>query len=152
MRAQLNGENPEQHRSVRNDPDMRDGDSAHGNPGEPADDRNAVGSDPDVGGTSSPAESDIERDEEFEGLRLEFQGGRAFEDGAASEEAKPAQVSDRDLPIRHYQRLTVPEIIRQVQKLDLGQLKRILEFERTHRKRKTLIAELVRIVGEEHAK
>lgn len=66
-------------------------------------------------------------------------------------ERKAGQAPDRDLPIRGYQRLTVPEVIRQTQKLDLAQLKEILKYERAHRKRKTLIAELLRMVGEENA-
>jgi hypothetical protein len=44
-------EPPHRQRSARNDPAMRDGDSGHGNPGEPAGDLFAVDSDTDVGDT-----------------------------------------------------------------------------------------------------
>jgi hypothetical protein len=129
---------------------MRDGDSAHGNPGEPAGDRNALDSDTDVGDTNNaPASTGPEREEGFEELREEFEGeGRPS--GRGEEAERPAErASDRGLPIRNYNRLTVPEIIRQTQKLHLPELKAILEFERANRRRKTLIAELARVIGEE---
>lgn len=73
---------------------------------------------------------------------------------APTQDRMQLRLSDRmdsDLPIRGYQRLTVPEVIRQTQQLDLEQLKVILEYERANRKRKTLIAELVRMIGEDNA-
>jgi hypothetical protein len=59
-------------RSPRTDPDLNDGDSAHGNPGEPAGDRNAVDTDTDTG--SERPEENPERQEEFEELVEEFEG------------------------------------------------------------------------------
>jgi hypothetical protein len=110
-----------------------------------------------------------ERQDQFEELRDEFEEegrypGREEEVAARivnkqrrefgetieqKAERSAGRAPDRHLPIRNYQRLTVPEVIRQCHKLDLAQLKAILAFERAHRKRKTLIAELVRIIGGE---
>lgn len=49
MTIQLHTEIPSRQRSARNDPSMLDGDSGHGNPGEPAGDLFAVDTDTDVG-------------------------------------------------------------------------------------------------------
>jgi len=133
---------------------MRDGDSAHGNPGEPAGDLNAVDSDTDIGDTNGRGDTlpgdNPERQAELAELRQEVEDEGLYT--GREPEGRPAgRVSDRDPPIRNYQRLTVPEIIRQTQRLHLEQLKEVLKFERAHRKRKTLIAELTRIIGEENA-
>lgn len=55
-------------RSPRTDPDLRDGDSGHGNPGEPAGDLNTLDSDTDVGDGDGRVDSltDFELDDEYE--------------------------------------------------------------------------------------
>lgn len=188
---------PPRQRSPRTDPDLRDGDSGHGNPGEPAGDLNAVDSDTDVeaglpadvedeplagaederpAGAGDPLTADAEdglpgaspeRQEEFETLVEEFEGegrypGRETEVAArivnkqrrefgetAGQEAERAagRAPDRELPIREYQRLTVPQVVSRAKGLPPDQIAEIVAFERAHRNRKTLLAQLGRLSG-----
>lgn len=120
-------------RSPRNDPTLLDGDSAHGNLGDPAGDERAVDSDTDTGSLAGTTE--LEQDE------FEPEAGPARTDPGRGR----AAAADRDPPIRGYQRLTVPEVVRRATKLDPSRLAEVLEFERTHRNRRTLVARLSRL-------
>lgn len=122
-------------RSPRNDPTLLDGDSAHGNPGEPAGDERAVDSDTDIGSLSTADESGLD---EFEA---------PVDRGEPEGERSGVVVADRGPPIRGYQRLTVPEVVRRATKLGPAELAELLNFERSHRNRKTLIARLSRLAG-----
>jgi hypothetical protein len=49
------------------------------------------------------------------------------------------------LPLHDYKRLTVNEVVLRAKGLEPNQLADLLEFERTHRNRKTLVAKLTRM-------
>ena len=51
---------------------------------------------------------------------------------------------DRDLPIRNYQHLTVPEVKRKLSRLSSAELRKIRRYEERHKNRKTLLAALER--------
>jgi hypothetical protein len=51
---------------------------------------------------------------------------------------------DRGLPIDDYQHLTVPEVVSRLEELSSSQLRRIQSYERKHKGRKTLLAQLDR--------
>jgi len=191
-------------RSARNDPDMRDGDSAHGNPNEsPPDELND--SDRDVGDTAPQEtlnasvggmhEHDPEEEAGLAHTRSEFGPEANADTHLAPEPAKAAAPAPRDdpertidspqreqvdeqlrkgyareagvqhptppegaaagarpaspidaaeLPIASFTRLTVPEIIHKAENLTPAELRTVLEFERAHRNRKTLVAQLER--------
>jgi len=191
-------------RSARNDPDMRDGDSAHGNPNEaPTDEVND--SDRDVGDTAPSGslnadaapmhEHDPEEEAGLAHTRSQFgpernadthlapepeanagpaarddpertidspgrervdeqlRKGFAREAGAphpappegGASGARPASPGNAaDLPVANFTQLTVPEIVRKAENLTPDELRSLLDFERAHRNRKTLVAQLER--------
>jgi hypothetical protein len=51
-----------------------------------------------------------------------------------------------DLPLPGYRQMTVPEIIRQAADLPLDQLRAVKEYEKSHRRRKTLLTKLERML------
>jgi hypothetical protein len=57
-------------------------------------------------------------------------------------ETDPAPV--RELPLKDYKNLTIPEIIEQIPSLSPDELREIQDFERNHRRRKTLLVRLER--------
>jgi hypothetical protein len=188
-------------RSARNDPDMRDGDSAHGNPNEAAPEE-LNDSDRDVGDSTLTADAMPEEEagmhehdpDEEAGLahtRAEFGPERnadthlapepvapsgpgprdipnrtidspgreqvdeqlrksfAHEAGAAhptppSTAASGAAPGEAELPVAYFTKLTVPEIIRKAENLTPDELRTLLDFERAHRNRKTLVTQLER--------
>jgi hypothetical protein len=145
---------PPRQRSPRTDPDLRDGDSGHGNPGEPAGDRNALDTDTDIADTnewqeSMPDGGEVERRDDFEALQTEFIGqGRETGHGSGLAERAATVAPDRELPIRDYKRLTVPEVVRLAGMLTAPELATVLEYEKTHRNRKTLVAKLTKLASE----
>jgi hypothetical protein len=131
-------------RSPRNDPTLLDGDSAHGNLGDPAGDERAVDSDTDTGSLAGANELRQEETETFD----EFERGEDPPKGgseAGDRQQASGQSTGGEPPIRGYQRLTVPEVVRRATKLDPSRLAEVLEFERTHRNRRTLVARLSRL-------
>jgi hypothetical protein len=62
----------------------------------------------------------------------------------AGREQRRGESADRDLPIQNYQRLTIPQIIDRIPTLSTDELHAIREYERAHRRRKTLLVRLER--------
>lgn len=58
---------------------------------------------------------------------------------------KTGRSPDADLPVARYQHLTVPQIVAQAEKLGHDELQQLLKFERSHRRRKTLITKMERL-------
>jgi hypothetical protein len=50
------------------------------------------------------------------------------------------------MPLPDYQRLTVPEIIRHAESLPVEGLRELKEYEKSHRRRKTLLTKLERLL------
>ena len=117
-------------------------------------------------GRQGPAGSNPERRQEYERLVDQFgEGGRYpgreeevaarivnkqrrefGETKAESGQEHRGQAPDRNLPIVGYQHLTVPEIIRQAGTLSIEQLREVKEYEKSHRRRKTLLTKLERML------
>lgn len=132
-------------RTPRNDPTLLNGDSAHGNLGEPAGGEQVVDCDT---GTGSLAGTNELRQEETETLDDEFERGeesREAESRAVERQEATDRLTGGELPIRDYQWLTVPEVIRQAVELPPTQLAEVLSYESSHRNRKTLVARLRRL-------
>jgi hypothetical protein len=108
-----------------------------------------------------PSGASPEREREYEELRDEFieegrypgradevaarivnkQRGEFGETQAARQEEQHGESPDRDLPVPGYQHLTVAELTRRLKELGLGAIERLRDFERSHRNRKTLMAQ-----------
>jgi hypothetical protein len=124
-------------RSPRTDPDLRDGDSGRGNPLEAG--PGPVTTDNDVGDTSPSVSSD--QGAEIERTREEVVGT-----GLGDPSTSPGGATRGDAPIAGYQQLTVPEIIRQAEAMTLDQLRGVKDYEKSHRRRKTLLTKLERLL------
>jgi hypothetical protein len=59
---------------------------------------------------------------------------------------RQGQSPDRHLPIDDYEQLTVPEVIQKAERLDKDELRKVRAFERSHRRRKTLLSRLDRML------
>ena len=59
-----------------------------------------------------------------------------------TEHRDPAR--DRQFPIRDYERLTIPQIVDRIPTLSPDELREVQEYERSHRRRKTLLVRLER--------
>lgn len=153
-------------RSARTDPSMRDGDSGHGNPYE---------YDPGDAEPSSDTDVGDERDDERAGYAgmsggavggtpagLRSSGGNLppGESGMTGSEARgdstigarqnpdrPAAASDEP-PIPNYKYLSVPEVLEKINFLTRDQIEEVQRFEFRHRKRKTLLTKLTRMLRE----
>jgi hypothetical protein len=156
-------------RSARNDPGMRDGDNSHGNP-TPEDwaENAAEDSDTDVGDATPSLAS-----EEFgvlDSIPANDEGSALdFEDAAVTgerdrPESRPASRSvdrhsmpesrrsrpesppapDRDLPLENYPSLTIPQIFEKIPTLSNEEVRAIRDYEKSHRRRKTLLVKLER--------
>jgi hypothetical protein len=129
MVTELDTPDPQRQRGARNDPDMRDGDSAHGNPYEPAGDEVAIDSDTDMADTAT-------RDEAAEQLS----------DAGREATAPPVTEPGPEMPIAEYEKLTIPEVLEQANGLSKDELSEVAAYERAHRNRKTLLAKLDRLL------
>jgi hypothetical protein len=151
---------------------MRDGDSGHGNPGEPAGDLFAVDSDTDVGDTEEFDRGLDEEQElsgvnkeslkEFRELQEEVADNDKYSDDAAvdatilSQEREALGDTKEDaggvtqptteaaLPLTDYGNLTVKDILDRVREMSPTDVSAVLEYERANRNRKTLVAGLER--------
>jgi hypothetical protein len=112
-------------RSARTDPDLRDGDSAHGNPYEPAADERALDSDADLEDATAADEA-----------REQLTGREPEAAGVVGLETEP------EMPVVGYGRLTIPEVMERVNGLSADELERVISYEAAHRNRKTLLAKL----------
>ncbi len=141
-------------RSARNDPAMRDGDSAHGSPYEAAGDEEALDSDTDVGDTGEVAEglrlvgdrntSTVDPDA-LDRLADGHAGPEAEAEYEEQEETEAAD--DAGLPVADYESLTVAAVIAQADGLAAADLQRVLDYEQAHRNRKPLVAKLTKMTG-----
>jgi hypothetical protein len=157
-------------RSARTDPSMRDGDSGHGNPyeydpgdGEPSTDTD-VGDEVDetadeliafagtgggaVGGTPAGkrAEGGTMPEGEPLGTGIDARDGSTIGLPDPSTRTPPPVGPTDDMPIPGYPNLSVPEIISQLAAMPREQLERVQQYESKHRKRKTLLTKLNRIL------
>jgi hypothetical protein len=107
---------------------MRNGDSGHGNPGEPAGDLYTGDSDTDVGDTSPLADA-IDR-----------------ELSERTPATKASTLPEDEAPIPDYLQLNVPAILERTKELNPDQISRVMKYERAHRNRKTLLIKLGRMV------
>lgn len=116
-------------------------DSAEQNPAAP--DRNGdlpVTANPTGAAPDSPAVSN-----DTSGERVLTPGEYVYE---PPEDRRPAGRPDaapgRELPIKDYENLTIPEIVRRIASLSVDEMREIQEYERAHRRRKTLLVRLER--------
>ncbi len=58
------------------------------------------------------------------------------------EKERKGETADRDLPIKGYKHLTIPQIKTKLGKLSKGDLKKIASFERQHKARKGVLNEI----------
>lgn len=111
-----------------------------------------------------PRGSSRKREREYEELKSEFKregryAGREDEVAArivnkqrsqfgetksARADQKAGKAPDRKLPVHEYQHLTVDEITRRIKGLSFQEVRRIEQYERAHKNRKTLLATLAR--------
>lgn len=154
-------------RSARTDPSMRDGDSGHGNPyeydpgdAEPSTDTDvgderddeltgyaghaggAVGGTPagkrSSGGTLPPGDAGM--------TGSEARGDSTI--GSRQNPDRPQSTSDEP-PIPNYKYLSVPEVLEKVNYLTREQVEQVERFESRHRKRKTLLTKLTRMLRDQ---
>jgi hypothetical protein len=125
-------------RSARTDPSMRDGDSGHGNPYEyaPVDDEPTT--DNDVGDEVDEGDDELL-------ASVGAADGTPAVPADLTTRPPPPTVSDA-LPIPGYPNLSVPEIIGRFGTMSREQLERVVEYESRHRKRKTLLTKLTRVL------
>lgn len=152
---------PPRQRSARNDAAMRDGDGSHGNPYETAGDEYALDSDNDVGDTTradtSITESMIDNvldgktgrqtlsldPEAFDRMADQHSGPDI--EAEDDEEQYVADAADAGLPIASYEDLSIADIAEQASGLSRAELQMVLDHERSHRNRGTLIARLEKL-------
>jgi hypothetical protein len=111
-----------------------------------------------------PRGSSAKREKEYEKLKEEFKEEGRYEGreeevaarivnkqraeyGETKEqkaEEKRGQSPDRNLPIERYRHLTIKEVQKKLDSLSESQIKQIKEYEKRHKNRKTLIAEIDR--------
>jgi hypothetical protein len=159
----------ERQRSARNDPEMRDGNNSHGSPGFESGQEEFT-TDNDVGDSAAvPEELEEEEAGIVEGVpanqedRLpdaEPPAHAGLGDTAhVNEEIKdrgtvattaggsmPAAINTAGSgpPIDNYQRLTVKQILARVADLPTDEVRRVRDYEQSHRRRKTLLVQLER--------
>lgn len=111
-----------------------------------------------------PRGSSRKREREYEALKGEFKregryAGREEEVAArivnkqrselgetktARAQEKSGKAPDRKLPVHEYQHLTVDEISRRINGLSFQEVRKIEQYERAHKNRKTLLTKLAR--------
>jgi hypothetical protein len=121
--SQLDRPSPSPQKTARNDPNLRDGDSAHGNLYEPAADEVALDSDADL--------EDMTQSEEVVAVLTIVEPGIAGVIGLA--------------PETDFSALTIPEVMERAKNLPSNELDRLIEFEQANRHRKTLVKKLQRL-------
>lgn len=109
-----------------------------------------------------PAGADSKREREYDELKNSFRKegrykGREKEVAARIVNKQRAQYGetkrekrkdrrgespDRNLPIREYQHLTVPQIARKLDRLSRSDIRKIERYEKKHKNRKTLLEKL----------
>jgi hypothetical protein len=160
-------------RSARNDPGMRDGDDSHGNPLETWADNPREDSDADVGDTTAltseefgvldavpanepaePAAEEPPSDEAEPGSGGPISASRPPDRPAVPEsrrtrpdiatESESDTERDRDEPLANYSSLTIPQIFEKLRTLSPDEVRAVRDYEKSHRRRKTLLVKLER--------
>jgi hypothetical protein len=151
-------------RSARTDPSMRDGDSGHGNPYEYDAGDAEPGTDADVGderdaehsgyaGPSGGAVGGTPAGKRATGGTLPpgepvVTGSEARGDSTIGSRQNPdrPQPAPDEPPIADYKYLSVPEVLEKIAFLTREQVELVQRFESRHRKRKTLLTKLTRML------
>jgi hypothetical protein len=152
--------------SARTDPSMRDGDSGRGNPYEYDPGDAEPGTDADVGderdaehsgygGHSGGAVGGTPAGKRSSGGRLPpgepvVTGSEARGDSTIGSLQNPdrPQPDPEEPPIPDYKYLSVPEVLEKVTYMTREQVVQVQRFESRHRKRKTLLTKLTRMLRE----
>jgi len=78
------------------------------------------------------------------GTDREYEGPVAEAGGREATSADAGRTGGGELPIADYSNLTIPEIMERIATLSGDELREIQEFERSHRRRKTLLVRIER--------
>ncbi|RYX86503.1 hypothetical protein EON83_02195 [bacterium] len=84
------------------------------------------------------------REEEVAARIVNKQRAELGETQAAREEDRKGESPDRDLPIKNYDGLTVEEVTSRISKLQRNDVRKIRDYEKSHRERKSLMEEIDR--------
>lgn len=84
------------------------------------------------------------REEEVAARIVNKQREQFGETKAARTREKTGKAPDRDLPVHEYQHLTVTEISRRLAGLSFREVRKLEQYERAHKNRKTLLTKLAR--------
>ncbi|MFW7379867.1 MAG: hypothetical protein ACOH5I_13730 [Oligoflexus sp.] len=84
------------------------------------------------------------REEEVAARIVNKQRSEYGETKKTKEKRQQNKNTDKDLPIKNYQTLTVPEVVKKIGKMNKQQILQIKKYERKHKDRKTLIEQLNR--------
>jgi hypothetical protein len=71
---------------------------------------------------------------------------------AHSNSGREVETSDHAVPIAGYHKMTVPEIIQRISVMPIDQVQKVKEYEKTHRRRKTLLTKIERILRKPEAR
>jgi hypothetical protein len=138
---------PRRH-EAHTEPGQRAGDDGRGSPSEVAPDSGMP--DRHIGETHQAAGWSNAETAELDRSREEVVGSSGGEPRGPSQLSTPGEqtrVGDEPgLPLAGYKGLTVPEIIRQAGTLSIDQLRAVKEYEKAHRRRKTLLTKLERML------
>lgn len=88
------------------------------------------------------------REEEVAARIINKQRAQLGETKESRKKDREGKSPDRHLPIRDYDRLTVKEVVKRLDTLSHQEVKSILNYEKKHRQRKTLLERLERKVKE----
>ncbi|HZR02760.1 MAG TPA: hypothetical protein VFA81_06295 [Burkholderiales bacterium] len=84
------------------------------------------------------------REEEVAARIVNKQRRQFGETKAAQARAKAGKAPERGVPLHEYQHLTVDEIVERLDDLSYGELRKLEQYERQHKNRKTLLSRLER--------
>lgn len=107
-----------------------------------------------------PAGANTKREREFKELRSQFrqsgrykgreeevaarivnkQRARFAETREAKEKQRKGNAPDKNLPLAHYEHMTIPEISRKLHKLSASELRKLQRYESAHKNRKGMMA------------
>ncbi len=102
-----------------------------------------------------PREVDPRRERQYQELKSKFKRegryrGREEEMAARTVTKQPSlrrrPVARAEVPISNYERLTVDQVKRRLGRLSETEVKRVKRYELSHKKRKTLLAEIERFL------
>lgn len=82
------------------------------------------------------------REQEVAARIVNKQRARFGETKKAKRQEREGRSPDRDLPIEGYRHLTISELTPKLDDLSSGELRRIRDYEKEHKNRKTLMSEI----------